>query len=403
MRVVLLTGKGGVGKTTIAAATAAHAARCGLKVLVLSADPAHSLADALGARLGPEPVEVTAGLFGQQADPRARPQASWRRLQEYLLAALDDLGVDSPAAEELTELPGADDVFALLEMREAVRHGPWDLLVVDCGPSAETLRLLTVPDVLTRYLHRMLPMERRIARLLSTVRGTARRAAGDGTADAVVSAAERFLAELAGLEEVLRAPSTSIRLVLTPERVVLAETRRTWTALAVHGYPVDAVIANRVLAAAGSGDDPWRRGWTRAQAEVLEAARASFAPVELQEVLWQPAEPVGVAALAGLGAGLYGPPRPGAGPEMRAPAPATPFTVEREEDAFALRLPVPLAGLDDVELGRRGDDLVLTVQGHRRVVTLPSALRRCEVAGARLRDGALTVRFVPDPTRWRAF
>jgi arsenite/tail-anchored protein-transporting ATPase len=407
MRVVLFTGKGGVGKTTTAAATAVHAARCGVKTLVVSADPAHSLADALGVRLGPQPTEVRAGLFGQQVDPRARSERSWREIQQYLVAALDELGVDPLAADELTELPGADEVFSLLEVRDQVRNGPWDLVVVDCAPSAETLRLLAVPEVLTRYVRRLLPMDRRIARIVAVTRrpGWDRKAATGPAGvplpgDSVVEAAERFATELTGVQEVLRSPSTSVRLVLTAESVVLAETRRTWTALAMHGFAVDAVVANRVFDAAG---DDWRQGWARSQARVLAEAETSFAPVPVQRAGYTAVEPVGCEALAELGESLYGP----AGPEATAgllapPDLPEPFVVDREDQNFVLRLAVPLADRHDLDLGRRGDDLVITVAGRRRVLALPSALRRCDVAGAQLRDGTLSVRFVPDPALWRA-
>jgi len=392
VRVVLFTGKGGVGKTTTAAATAVQAAGCGLKTLIISADPAHSLADALDAPLGSQPEEVAAGLFAQQVDPRARSEQSWRAIQEYLLAALDDLGVDPLTAEELTELPGADEVFSLLELRDQVRSGQWDLVLVDCGPSAGTLRLLAAPEVLSRYLERLLPIERRIARLAALARGP-----GDG----VVEAAQRLATELADVQEVLRAPYTSVRLVLTAESVVLAETRRTWTALALHGYTVDAVVANRVFPA-GAGDD-WRQRWARSQAEVLSEAEASFAPIPVQRSGYAAVEPVGVPALAELAASLYGP----AGPEhavamLTPPAGPQPFVIDREADGFVLRLALPLAERRFLDLGRRGDDLVVTVEGNRRVLALPSALRRCQVDGAALRDGALSIRFVPDPVQWRS-
>ena len=407
MRVVLFTGKGGVGKTTIAAATAVYAARCGVKTLVVSADPAHSLADALGVRLGPQPTEVSAGLFGQQVDPRARNERSWREIQEYLVAALDELGVDPLAADELTELPGADEVFSLLEVRDQVRHGPWDLVVVDCAPSAETLRLLAVPEVLTRYVGRLLPMERRIARIVAVTRrpGWDRKAASGPAGmplpgDGVVEAAARFAIELAGVQEVLHSPSTSVRLVLTAESVVLAETRRTWTALAMHGFAVDAVVANRLF---DDSADAWRQGWARSQAQVLAEAETSFAPVPVQRVGYTGTEPVGFAALAELGEALHGPAVPGAAAALlAAPSLPEPFVVEREDDGFVLRLALPLADRQDLDLGRRGDDLVVTVDGRRRVLALPSALRRCDVAGAQLRDGALSIRFVPDPAQWRS-
>ncbi len=400
MRVVLFTGKGGVGKTTTAAATALHAARCGVKTLVISADPAHSLADTLGVPLGAAPTEVVAGLFGQQVDPRARSERSWREIQEYLVTALADLGVDPLTAEELTELPGADEVFSLLEVRDQVEHGPWDLVVVDCAPSTETLRLLAAPEVLNRYLERLLPMERRIARIVSVVRRPGRPGAlppGDG----LVEAAEKFAAELTAAAQVLRSPSTSIRLVMTAESVVLAETRRTWTALALHGFPVDLVIANRVFPT-GTGDE-WRRQWAQAQAGVLAEAETSFAPVAVRAAGFAVGEPVGVTALLALAESLYGPAVPEAAAALLAePVAALPFRVERAGDGFDLGLALPLAARADLDLGRRGDDLVITVAGRRRVLALPSALRRCRVDGATLRDGVLRVHFAPDPAQWRS-
>jgi arsenite/tail-anchored protein-transporting ATPase len=406
VRVVLFTGKGGVGKTTTAAATAVHAARCGVKTLVLSADPAHSLADALALPLGPEPTEVADGLFGQQVDPRVRSEQSWRAVQEYLVGALEELDVEPLAAEELTELPGAEEVFSLLEVRDQVRSGPWDLVVVDCAPSTETLRLLAAPEVMSRYLQRLLPMERRIARIVSATRraGWKERAGVTAPGDAVVEAAERFASELAGAQEVLRAPGTSVRLVLTAESVVLAETRRTWTALAMYGFAVDAVVANRLFPDAGAdGPDAWRRRWAEAQASVLAEARASFAPVPVQRSGYAATEPVGVEALAAFADELYGEPGPGSAEALlAAPVVSEPFAVDRSGDGFLLRLPLPLATRERLTLGRRGDDLVMTVEGRRRVIALPSALRRCTVEGATLRAGELAIRFEPDPAQWRA-
>jgi arsenite-transporting ATPase len=269
--------------------------------------------------------------------------------------------------------------------------------VVDCAPSAETLRLLAVPEVLARYVRRLLPMDRRIARIVAITRRPGLAPPGDG----VVEAAERFAAELAGVQEVLRSPATSVRLVLTAESVVLAETRRTWTALALHGFSVDAVVANRLFDAGSS--DAWQQGWARTQAQVLAEAETSFAPVPLQRVGYTAVEPVGVDALAELGESLYGPAGPEAVPALLAePTVAEPFAVERETEGFVLRLPLPLTDRRDLDLGRRGDDLVVTVEGRRRVLALPSALRRCQVAGAQLRDGVLAIRFVPDPAQWRA-
>ena len=402
MRVLLFTGKGGVGKTTIAAATAVHAARSGVKTLVVSADAAHSLADCLDRTLGSEPVEVEPGLSAVHVDARARGERSWRALQEYLIGVLDTLGVDPIAAEELTVLPGAEEVLALLEVRDLVTAGDHDLVVVDCAPSAETLRLLALPEALSRYLELSLPVERRVLRAMAA---GARAVRGEGVVprprDHVVEAAERLHAELSGVREVLAGPSTSVRLVLTPEALVIAEARRTLTALALYGYGVDGVVANRLVPA--DGDDVWRTGWARAQALRLAEAEPSFAPAPMLRAGYAAGEPIGPDALAVLAETLYGPTGTAAAQEVLAPPDlAGRLRVERDGEEFLLVVPVPAAEREAMSLARVGDDLCVQVAGHRRALSLPSALRRCVVTGARLRVGELRVRFRPDPALWRA-
>ena len=223
-RVLLFTGKGGVGKTTAAAGTATLAANRGQKTLVLSTDPAHSLADAFDHQVGKQPTQVDVGLYVQHVDARGRLERSWGDVQRYLLSVLDAAGVDPIEAAELTVLPGADEVLALLEVRDQVRSGSWDLVVVDCAPTGETLRLLALPEALGWYMDRVFPLERR---LIKTLRPVLRRAAGVPMPhEAVFDAIERMHAELAAVREVLTGPRSSVRLVLTPESVVVAEARR---------------------------------------------------------------------------------------------------------------------------------------------------------------------------------
>ena len=273
MRVLLFTGKGGVGKTTAAAATAVSAAARGMKTLVMSTDPAHSLADAFGVALGADPTEIETGLAGMQIDAQSSFERSWRQVQSYLMQVLSKAGIDPIEAEELTVLPGADEVLALLAVREQVECGRWDLVVVDCAPTAETLRLLALPDALDWYMRRLWPMERRVVRSLRPVLN---RVAGvPMPTDAVFDAVERLHAELAGVRAVLADPErTSVRLVLTPEAVVVAEARRTMTTLSLYGYRVDAVIANRIF----PGGDPWRDAWAKAQQAQLADGRGVVRP-----------------------------------------------------------------------------------------------------------------------------
>jgi arsenite-transporting ATPase len=388
VRILLFTGKGGVGKSTVAAATATMAADAGRRTLVLSTDAAHSLADAFGTEVGGEPEEVSPGLFVHQVDAQRRFEQSWADIQGYLLRVLEVAGVDPVAAEELTVIPGAEEVLALLEVRLHALSDEWDTIVVDCAPTAETLRLLALPEALGWYMTRVFPVERRVVRALKPVLS---RAAGiPMPEDDVFSAVERLHAELDQVRALLTGPDTGVRLVLTPEQVVLAEARRSYTTLSLFGYRVDGVVANRVFPAAAG--DPWREGWVAAQAGVLAEVEESFAGVPVWRSEYRSSEPVGVEALRDLGARLYD----GADP-LAVRRSTEPMRITRSSDGAVLRLRLPFVGRGDVDLARDGDDLVVTVASYRRLLTLPSGLARHRVAGARVDGGELQVRFAGGP------
>jgi arsenite-transporting ATPase len=396
LRILLFTGKGGVGKSTVASGTAALAAAEGHRTLVLSTDAAHSLADAFGTAVGPEPTQVADNLFVQQVDAQLRFEQSWAEIQGYLLSVLDTTGMDPVAAEELTVIPGAEEVLALLELRLHALSDEWDLVVVDCAPTAETLRLLALPEALGWYMDRIFPVERRLVRSLRPV--LTRVAGVPMPGDRVFEAVERLHSELAEVREVLTGPGTSVRLVLTPESVVVAEARRTLTSLALYGYRVDAVMANRIFPT--DSGDAWLRGWAAAQRAQLEEIEDSFAPLPVYRSPYRAAEPVGLEELAAFAAAAYSEgSRTSVDPFTMPPEDAL-LSVERSGDQYVLALALPLADRREMDLVRKGDELVLTVGSHRRVLALPSALRRCGVAGAELRDGRLHVRFDPDSSVW---
>jgi arsenite/tail-anchored protein-transporting ATPase len=389
-RVLLYTGKGGVGKTTSAAGTATLAALRGLRTLVLSTDAAHSLSDAFDSEVGPEPTEIDDLLFVQQINAQRKFERSWGDIQAYLRSVLHMVGVDPVEAEELTVLPGAEEVLALLEVRDHVRSGRWDVIVVDCAPTAETLRLLALPEALNWYLERIFNAERKMMR---TFRPFLNRGSSIPMPDdTVFDALRRLQADLSDIRTLLAGPDASVRLVLTPEAVVVAEARRSLTRLSLYGYRVDGVVANRVFPAAGA--DTWRRQWVAAQRGILEEVADSFRPLPIWESPYRVCEPVGVEELAAFAVEMYG----GDDPFARA-TDDTSLWVDRHIDTdgrtYTLTMPLPLASADELELARHGDELIITVGSYRRVLPLPAALARGVVAGARLDEGRLQVRFSP--------
>ena len=403
MRVLLFTGKGGVGKTTTAAATAVHAARAGIKTLVVSTDAAHSLGEALGVDLdaprgAEQPVrEVEPGLYALQVSASSSARQSWREVQGYLVGVLAAVGIDAVVAEELTSLPGADEVVALLELRTQVESGLWDLVVVDCAPTAETLRLLALPEALAWHLDRLMPAQRGLLRGLRPAAAAATGLPLPGVA--VFEALRRWHAHLREVQAILRADSTTVRLVLTPERVVLAEARRTLTSLGLHGFAVDQVVVNRVFPDAGDSDgapDPWRSAWNRAQQRGLVEVHESFGSLPVVCSPYLDHEPIGADDLDAL----YRACTRAVDPDPLTPRDGVGMTVERTGRDFVLRLSLPLVTAADVDLKRRGDELVVAVGEHRRLLSLPAALRRCVITGATVRDGSLRVRFEPDERVW---
>ncbi|GAB2914803.1 ArsA family ATPase [Rhodococcus aerolatus] len=400
MRVQLFTGKGGVGKTTLAAATAVHLAGLGRKVLVVSTDPAHSLADALGQPLTDRPTELDTGLAGVQLATRRLLEDRWAEVTAALGDVLGpDSGLADVATDELTVLPGVEELLALGEVRRLVEAGVWDTLVLDCGPTAETVRMLALPEAVSGYLEQAWPRHRRI------VHGALGR---QGARVArLADALERVDESARGLRTLLSDPATtSVRLVLTPERVVLAETRRTLTSLALHGLRVDGVVANRVLpdvpGAPGAPEHPglaWLATRVGEQREVLARLAAELpAELALTTVEHRAAEPVGLEALAELGRHLA------ADTEPVAPGSTGP-TVTLEsgsglDSVYLWRLALPLAHDAGVELSRVGDDLLVGAVGLRRRLSLPPVLRRCTVTDAEVSAGSLLVRFTPDETLW---
>jgi arsenite/tail-anchored protein-transporting ATPase len=385
-RTILYTGKGGVGKTSVAAASARRCAAAGLRTVVLSTDPAHSLADSLEAELGGEPTEVSPGLFGQEVQAQDEMERHWDAVSEWLGELLADRGVDRISAQELTVPPGMDELFSLLQIKRHHESEEFDVVIVDCAPTGETLRLLSFPDICTWWLEKVFPFRNG---LLAAARPLARTVLDVPLpGDAVFDQAERLATNLVAMNAILRDRSrTSVRLVMNPDRMVIKEAMRTFTYLNLYGYLTDAVLVNRILPEQAA--DGYFAGWRAKQQEHMELVRSGFAPVPVLTATHLPNEVIGAEALDLLGRELFG---EHAVEDLLHEDLSRELTSE-EDGRATLRLPLPFADRGDIDLKKVGLEVIVRVAGQKRTIMLPPALAGYETGGAQFRDGALEVVF----------
>lgn len=387
MRIILYTGKGGVGKTSVAAATALRSARLGHRTLVMSTDAAHSLADCLDLPLGAEPTSITENLWGQELDIYRTIDAHWKIIQGWLEVVMAWRGIDEVLAEEMAVLPGMDELAGLLYLSNYFETEEYDVVIVDCAPTGETLRLLSFPDVLHWWLHRIFPIQRATARIVRPV--ITRITDLPMPSDEVFAAVKDLLAGLEDMRDILTdAEISSVRLVVNPERMVIKEAQRTYTYLNLYGYASDAVICNRLLPENLS--DSYFEAWKETQERYYAMVEEGFSPLPIIKGPLMEQEVVGLKMLERFARALYGRSDP-TGILYKGQA----RQIRQEDGAYLLTLDLPFTSKEQISLSQVGDELIVHVGAYRRNLILPRALIGLESERAKLEGNTLTIRFRP--------
>ncbi len=389
MRIVLYTGKGGVGKTTVAASTALLTAKQGKKTLVISTDAAHSLADSFDMELGHQPTRIEKNLWGQEIDVLAVMEESWEVIQGYIEDVFTWGGIEEIMVEELMAFPGLDELFSLLQIKKHYDTGDYDVIVVDCAPTGETLRMLTFPDITRWWLERLFPLQRKAT---AVARPIMKALTGLPLPDRkIYDSVEDFFLRLEKVHQLFSDPEvSSVRLVLNPEKMVIKEAQRTYTYLSLFGYPVDAVIANRILPE--GLQDRFFEGWKSIQEKYRAQVEEAFSPLPVLNAPLFDREIVGRKMLGEMGSRLFG-----GGDPARLMFSGRTMGIEKEGKGYVLSLPLPLVDKGDVDLLQKDDQLIIKVGSFKRDIVLPRMLSGMRTGGARFEDGWLKISFKRPP------
>ena len=387
MRVVLFTGKGGVGKTSVAAATAVRCAAAGYRTVVMSTDPAHSLGDSFDIELGAEASQVGRNLWAHEVSSLHEMQRHWAKLHEYAVEVFSTQGLDEVLADEVANPPGMDEVASLMWIKHYAQRAEHDVLIVDCAPTGETLQLLTFPDVAKWWLDKIYPWSRRAMRVARPVLQPMMNM--PLPSDEVYASLKDLLLDLDGMRKVLTDPAvTTVRIVLNLEKMVVKEAKRAYTYLSLFGYVTDAVVVNRLLP--GELHDPLFQNWQRIHQRYQVEVEESFAGIPIFNVPLFDREVVGEEMLSLMARAIYGDQDP-----AQRFATSNPQRIDKDGSDYVLALKVPFVDKSAIDLSRHDGELYVTVGNYRREITLPRVLARRETAGASIEGGELKVRFAP--------
>jgi arsenite-transporting ATPase len=389
MRVILMTGKGGVGKTSVAAATGLRCAELGYRTLVLSTDPAHSLADSFDLELGHDPVQVRPNLWGAELDALMELEGNWGAVKRYITQVLQARGLEGVQAEELAILPGMDEIFGLVRMKRHYDEGEFDVLIIDSAPTGTALRLLSLPEVSGWYMRRFYkPLQSISVALRPLVEPIFRPIAGFSLPDKeVMDAPYEFYQQIEALEKILTDNTqTSVRLVTNPEKMVIKESLRAHAYLSLYNVATDMIVANRIIPEEVS--DPFFQRWKQSQQQYRQEIHDNFRPLPVKEVPLYSEEMCGLAALDRLKETLYLDEDP-----TQVYYRETTLRVVQDKNQYSLEMYLPGIPKDRIQLSKNGDELNISIGNHRRNLVLPQALAALQPAGAKMEEDYLKIRF----------
>lgn len=390
MRVILMTGKGGVGKTSVAAATGLRCAELGYKTLVLSTDPAHSLADSFDLEMGHEPQQVGPNLWGAELDALMELEGNWGAVKRYISQVLQARGLEGVQAEELAILPGMDEIFGLVRMKRHYDEKEFEVLIIDSAPTGTALRLLSLPEVGGWYMRRFYkPLQGMSVALRPLVEPLFKPIAGFSLPDKeVMDAPYEFYEQIEALEKVLTDNTqTSVRLVTNPEKMVIKESLRAHAYLSLYNVATDMVVANRIIPEEVT--DPFFQKWKENQQTYKQEIYDNFHPLPVKEVPLYPEEMCGLATLERLKESLYA----GEDPTQVYYQENTLKVVQKGSNQYSLELYLPGVPKEKIQLNKTGDELNVRIGNHRRNLVLPQALAALKPAGAKMEEDYLKIGF----------
>lgn len=385
MRIILYTGKGGVGKTSIAASTAIKSAKRGLKTIVLSTDAAHSLGDSFDIDLSPEPIKIMDNLWAQEIDSIHEVEMGWGKVQKYITTLLTSKTIKDITTEELTVFPGMEDLLSLIRVLNYYKEKTYDVIIIDCAPTGETLALLSFPEMMKWWMGKLFPIKRKAAKLVKPIVEPLFKV--PLPSDDVMGEIENIYNQLDEMRTILgNKDITSVRIVVNPEKMVIKEAQRSFTYLNIYDYNVDSIVINRVMPE--SVEEGYFSGWKNIHKKYKETILESFSPIPIYEAPLFDREVVGIEMLEKMGSEVFKDENP-----VEIKYNVKTQEIKKDSDEYEFSIYLPFADKKDIDLNQKGDELIIKTKNLKRTIILPRTIQSLDVIGAKFEEDYLKIRF----------